>query len=80
MDKTPEYNDALKSCQSEIRSLQWLCQRSRPDLCAVAGSLASLMSVDPGRVLGLAQKVWRYVKGTVSYNLQYPYKPDMTNN
>ena len=72
-EKTLEYKEALKDCQSEIGSLQWLCQRTRPDLCAVTGSLASLMTVDPKRVLDLTKRVWRYVKGTLNYKLHYSF-------
>ena len=66
MEKDAGYRVALKECQSEIGSLQWAALRSRPDVSAV-------MTVDPVKVLALAKRVWRYLKGTFSYKLMYKY-------
>ena len=71
--KDADYYAALKECQSEIGSLQWACLRSRPDTSAVVGTLATMMTVDPLKVLALSKRVWRYLKGTLQHKLLYKY-------
>ena len=73
MGKDAGYRAALKECQSEIGSLQWAALRSRPDVSAVVGMLATMMTVDPVKVLALSKRVWRYLKGTFTYKLLYKY-------
>ena len=65
---------------SEIGSLQWASLRSRPDTSAIVGTLATMMTVDPQRVLSLAKRVWRYLKGTLQYKLLYKYQDSVCYN
>ena len=78
--KDADYYAALKERQSEIGSLQWACLRSRPDTSAVVGTLATMMTVDPLKVLALSKRVWRYMKGTLQYKLLHKYMDVTTDS
>ena len=47
---TTEYESVLQQCQSEIGSLQWVSQGSRPDIAAITGTLDSLMTINRAHV------------------------------
>ena len=80
VEKNEDYKTALKECQSEVGSLQWASLRSRPDTSAIVGTLATMMTVDPQRVLSLAKRVWRYLKGTLHYKLLYKYQDSVCDD
>ena len=79
VEKDAGYRAALKECQSEIGSLQWAALRSRPDVSAVVGTLATMMTVDPVKVLALSKRVWRYLKGTFAVKLLHKYCDNLTD-
>ena len=72
-EHTGQYYADLKTCQKELGCLQWVCLRSRPDLSAYVGTLASLQTIDPARVLQLCARAWKYLKGTEHVKLHYDY-------
>ncbi|CAE7510622.1 unnamed protein product [Symbiodinium sp. CCMP2592] len=72
-EQTGQYYADLKMCQKELGCLQWVCLRSRPDLSAYVGTLASLQTIDPAKVLKLCTRAWRYLKGTEHVKLHYDY-------
>ena len=59
------YADHLKKAQGEIGSLQWLGLKTRPDIQACAGILASLQTWNPEWVYNATKGVWRYLRATV---------------
>ena len=63
-EKDDAYQAALGECQSEIGSLQSVSLRSRPNMNAAVGTLATVMTVDHSRVLALSKCVWRYLRGS----------------
>ena len=72
-EHTGQYYADLKTCQKELGCLQWVCLRSRPDLSAYVGTLASLQTIDPAKVLQLCARAWKYLKGTEHVKLHYDY-------
>ena len=68
-EHTGQYYADLKMCQKELGCLQWVCLRSRPDLSAYVGTLASLQTID----LQLCTRAWKYLKGTEHVKLHYDY-------
>ena len=56
-------------CQKYIGQLMWLTTRSRPDIAAILGVLASQMVIRPTYIRGCLVHLWRYVLGTINLNM-----------
>ena len=56
-----EKNDALILCQKYIGQTMWLTTRTRPDIAACLGILASLMVRRPQEVKNHLVTLWRYL-------------------
>ena len=52
----------------------WLTTRTRPDIAAVLGILASQMVIRPTYIRGCLVHLWRYVLGTIDLNM-YSFEP-----
>ena len=51
-------------CQKYIGQFMWLATRTRPDISATLGILASQMVIRPKYVHGCLKQLWRYIVGT----------------
>ena len=60
-----DYANLLKKSQGEIGCLQWLGLKTRPDIQACVGILASLQTWNPEWVYQASKGVWRYLRATV---------------
>ena len=56
-----EKNDALTQCRKYIGQMMWLTTRTRPDIAACLGILASLMVRRPKEVKNHLVCLWRYL-------------------
>ena len=56
-----EKNDALIMCRKYIGQMMWLTTRTRPDIAACLGILASLMVRGPQEVKNHLVSLWRYL-------------------
>jgi len=63
---TQEYQLALDKCRIEVGALQWLAQKSRPDIAAITSIAASIQSKTPTEGLRLAAGIWKYLAATWS--------------
>ena len=68
------FEEDKSMCQKYIGQLMWLTTRTRPDIAAVLGSLASQMVVRPTYIKGCLIHLWRYVLGTINLNM-YSFEP-----
>ena len=68
-DKT--YTEQLRDCQSQVGALLWVSLRTRPDLNATVGILASHMSFNPSETLKFLKGLWRYLRYTQDFGLKY---------
>eukprot|EP00971_Amphidinium_carterae_P234879 4660808-Amphidinium_carterae.1 len=60
--ETPEERESgLHQAQKEIVRLFWVANRTRPDILAIVGILASELHTSPCRVTSLCQGIWRYL-------------------
>ena len=70
-----EKNDALIMCRKYIGQMMWLTTRTRPDIAACLGILASLMVRRPQEVKNHLVSLWRYLwttKDHAMYTLPSP--------
>ena len=63
------FEEDKSMCQKYIGQLMWLTTRTRPDIAAVLGILASQMVVRPTYIKGCLIHLWRYVLGTINLNM-----------
>ena len=56
-----EKNDAMTACRKYIGQMMWLTTRTRPDIAACLGTLASLMARRPKEVKSHLVCLWRYL-------------------
>ena len=68
------FEEDKSMCQKYIGQLMWLTTRTRPDIAAVLGILASQMVVRPTYIKGCLIHLWRYVLGTINLNM-YSFEP-----
>ena len=68
----------IKEAQRELGALLWLATKTRPDLASTVGILATLVVLRPDLVLQKAVGVWKYVRHTMFYGIEFG--PDDTNN
>ena len=61
-------------CQKYIGQLMWLKTRTRPDIAATLGILASQMVIRPGYIRGCLVHLWRFILGTKDLNM-HSFKP-----
>ena len=74
-DGTPTSFEADKAkCQKYIGQLMWLTTRTRPDIAATLGILASQMVIRPGYIKGCLVHLWRFILGTKDLNM-HSFKP-----
>ena len=74
-DGTPTSFEADKAkCQKYIGQLMWLTTRTRPDIAATLGILASQMVIRPGYIRGCLVHLWRFILGTKDLNM-HSFKP-----
>ena len=74
-DGTPTSFEADKAkCEKYIGQLMWLTTRTRPDIAATLGILASQMVIRPGYIKGCLVHLWRFVLGTKDLNM-HSFKP-----
>ena len=74
-DGTPTSFEADKAkCQKYTGQLMWLTTRTRPDIAATLGILASQMVIRPGYIKGCLVHLWRFVLGTKDLNM-HSFKP-----
>ena len=59
-----DYEEHKSACQKHIGQFMWLATRTRPDISATLGILASQMVIRPKYVHGCLKQLWRYVVGT----------------
>ena len=68
------FEEDKSMCQKYIGQLMWLTTRTRPDIAAVLGILASQMVIRPTYIRGCLVHLWRYVLGTIDLNM-YSLEP-----
>ena len=74
-DGTPTSFETDKAlCQKYIGQLMWLTTRTRPDIAATLGILASQMVIRPGYIKGCLVHLWRFILGTKDLNMHF-FKP-----
>ena len=59
-----DYEEHKSWCQKYIGQFMWLATRTRPDISATLGILASQMVIRPRYVHGCLKQLWRYIVGT----------------
>ena len=59
-----DYEEHKSACQKHIGQFMWLATRTRPDISATLGILASQMVIRPKYVHGCLKQLWRYIVGT----------------
>ena len=59
-----DYEEHKSACQKYIGQFMWLATRTRPDISATLGILASQMVIRPKYVHGCLKQLWRYIVGT----------------
>ena len=59
-----DYEEHKSWCQKYIGQFMWLATRTRPDISASLGILASQMVIRPKYVHGCLKQLWRYIVGT----------------
>ena len=59
-----DYEEHKSACQKQIGQFMWLATRTRPDISATLGILASQMVIRPKYVHGCLKQLWRYIVGT----------------
>ena len=64
-----EKNDALIMCRKYIGQMMWLTTRTRPDIAACLGILASLMVRRPQEVKNHLVHLWRYLWTTKDHTM-----------
>ena len=62
-----EKNDAMAVCRKYIGQMMWLTTRTRPDIAACLGILASLLVRRPKEVKNHLVCLWRYLWTTKNY-------------
>ena len=78
-DHAPTSFEADKAkCQKYIGQLKWLTTRTRPDIAATLGILASQMVIRPGYIKGCLIHLWRFILGTKDSNM-HSFKPASIN-
>ena len=68
------FEEVKSMCQKYIGQLMWLTTRTRPDIAAVLGILASQMVIRPTYIKGCLIHLWRYVLGTIDLDM-YSFEP-----
>ena len=68
------FEEDKSMCQKYIGQLMWLTTRTRPDIAAILGILASQMVIRPTYIRGCLVHLWRYVLGTIDLNM-YSFEP-----
>ena len=63
------FEEDKSMCQKHIGRLMWLTTRTRPDIAATLGILASQMVIRPTYIRGCLVHLWRYVSGTFDLNM-----------
>ena len=62
--QTTDYEEHKSGRQKYIGQFMWLATRTRPDISATLGILASQMVIRPRYVHGCLKQLWRYIVGT----------------
>ena len=65
------YHKQLRDCQSQVGALLWVSLRTRPDLSAAVGVLASHMSCNPDETLKSLKAMWRHLRYTQDFGIRY---------
>ena len=68
------FEEDKSMCQKYIGQLMWSTTRTRPDIAAVLGILASQMVIRPTYIKGCLIHLWRYVLGRINLNM-YSFEP-----
>ena len=71
-----ETNDALTQCRKYIGQMMWLTTRTRPDIAACLGILASMMVRRPKEVKGHLVCLWKYLWTTKDHAVCALPSPD----
>ena len=71
MTRDAQYQQTLKDTQGELGSLLWVAIRSRPDIAAIVGAMASQATITPNVVLAASKQVWRYLRATWNQCMTY---------
>ena len=71
-----EKNDALTQCRKYIGQMMWLTTRTRPDIAACLGILASMMARRPKEVKNHLVCLWRYLWTTKDHAMCTLPSPD----
>ena len=71
-----EKNDALTQCRKYIGQMMWLTTRTRPDIAACLGILASLMVRRPKEVRNHLVGLWKYLWTTKDHAMCTLPSPD----
>jgi len=71
-----EKNDALTQCRKYIGQMMWLTTRTRPDIAACLGILASMMVRRPKEVKSHLVCLWRYLWTTKDHAMCTLPSPD----
>ena len=62
--EAPEYAVQLEKSQIEVGALQWLAQKTRPDIAATTSIVASLQTRNPTEAIRLSMGIWKYLAAT----------------
>ena len=64
------FEEDKSMCQKYIGQLMWLTTRTRPDIAATLGILASQMVIRPTYIKGCLVHLWRYILGTMNLSMR----------
>ena len=70
-DDEPWDKGALREAQSITGEVQWMANRTRPDISYATGLMARILHRRPRYVVELGNHLLRYLRATVNYKLTY---------
>ena len=70
-ERDQTHAEQLRECQSQVGALLWVSLRTRPDLSAAVGILASHMSYNPSETLKILKGMWRHLRHTQDFGIKY---------
>jgi hypothetical protein len=68
----PSYPLMLREAQKRCGELLWLATRTRPDLCYTVQQMCTRCVGEPTRVVRMARRVYRWLKGTADTGILVP--------
>ena len=67
----------VKTAQAEAGELNWLSQKTRPDITYGVNRMSSLATVQPARSVAMGKRLLRYLASTKAYGLYFPSEEEI---